>query len=127
MFIKTEDYELWNIVSKGPYVPITTIDGKVVKKTKYQYPQEDFVKLSKTYKGMHILYCGLDGNEYNHICACELAKEIWDKLVVTYEETSQVRETKINMFIHQYEPFKVQPDEAIKEMFTCITDITNNL
>ena len=43
---------------------------------------------------MHILYCGLDANEYNSICACESAKEIWDKLVVTYEGTGQVREPK---------------------------------
>jgi len=76
---------------------------------------------------MHILYCGLDANEYNRICACDSAKEIWDKLVVTYEGTSQVRETKINMFVHQYELFKTQPDETIKEMFTRFTDITNNL
>ena len=61
------------------------------------------------------------------ICICESAKEIWDKLVVIYEGTTQVRETKINMFVHQYELFKMQPDETIKEMFTCFTDITNNL
>ena len=76
---------------------------------------------------MHILYCGLDANEYNRISACESAKEIWDKLVVTYEGTSQVRETKINMLVHQYELFKMQPGETIKEMFTRFTDITNNL
>ena len=32
MFIKTEDYELWNIVTKGPYVPQIAIDGKSVTK-----------------------------------------------------------------------------------------------
>ena len=37
MFIKTEDYELWNIVTKGPYVPQITIDGKIVAKTENQY------------------------------------------------------------------------------------------
>ena len=61
------------------------------------------------------------------ICICESAKEIWDKLVMTYEGTSQVREMKINMFVHQYKLFKMQPDETIKEMFTRLTDITNNL
>jgi len=71
---------------------------------------------------MHILYCGLYANEYNLICACESAKEIWDKLVVTYEGTSQVRETKINMFVYQYKLFKMQPNETIEEMFTRFTD-----
>jgi len=28
IFVKTKDYELWNIVTEGPYVPMTTIDGK---------------------------------------------------------------------------------------------------
>ena len=45
MFIKTEDYELWNIVTKGPYVPQITIDGKTVAKIEDQYTQEDFARL----------------------------------------------------------------------------------
>jgi len=127
MFIKTEDYELWNIMTKGSYVLQITIVGKTTAKTEDQYSQEDFARLSKNCKAMHILYCGLDANEYNRICACESAKEIWDKLVVTYEGPSQVRETKINMFVHQYELFRMQPDETVKEMFIRFTDITNNL
>ena len=63
MFIKIEDYELWNIVTKGPYIPMKPIDAKVVKKTEEQYTQEDYSRLSKNYKAMHILYCGLDANE----------------------------------------------------------------
>ena len=37
MFIKIEDYELWNIVTKGLYLPTTIVDGKVVNKTEEQY------------------------------------------------------------------------------------------
>jgi len=33
MFIKIEDCELWNIVVKGPYIPKTTIGGKLTEKT----------------------------------------------------------------------------------------------
>ena len=36
MFIKTGDYEFKNTVPKGPYLPKTTVDGRLVKKTKYQ-------------------------------------------------------------------------------------------
>jgi len=53
---------------------MTTVDGKMVKKNEEQYTQEDFARLSKNYKVMHILYCGLDANEYNCICACESTK-----------------------------------------------------
>ena len=34
MFIKTKDYELSNIMTKGPYIPKTTIDGKSVMQIK---------------------------------------------------------------------------------------------
>jgi len=37
MFIKTEDYELWNIMTREPYVLQITIDGKTVTKTEEQY------------------------------------------------------------------------------------------
>jgi len=76
---------------------------------------------------MHILYCSLDTNEYNRICACESTEEIWDRLVVTYEGTSQVREIKINMFAHQYELFRMQQDKTTKEIFTRFVNITNSL
>jgi len=33
----------------------------------------------------------------------------------------------MNMYIHQYELFKMHSDESIKDMFTQFTDITNNL
>jgi len=67
IFIKIEDYELWNIVTKGSYVPLATIDEKVVEKTEDQYTQVDFVKLSKNYKDMNIWQVGGDirGNKSN--------------------------------------------------------------
>jgi len=114
-------------VTKGPYAPMTTIDGKSQLKTEEQYTQDDFAKLSKNFKAMNILYCGLNANEYNRTCSCETTNQIWDKLVATYEGTSQVKEKKINTLVRKYELFKMQPDESIKEMFTRFTDITNNL
>ena len=33
----------------------------------------------------------------------------------------------MNMFVHQYELFKMQAYESIKDLFTRFTDITNNL
>jgi len=72
----------------GPCIPKTTIDGKLVKKIEDQHTKEDFMRLLKNSKAMHILHCGLDANKHNRICACEATKEISDKLVVTYEGTS---------------------------------------
>ena len=59
--------------------------------------------------------------------SCETTKQIGDKLVVTYEGTSQVKETKISMLVHQYDLFKMRSNKSMTEMFTRFSDITNNL
>ena len=116
-------------MNNGPYtVPKIKNDKEEdIDKPKDQYTSTNWERLTKNSRAKHILYCGLDANEYNRISVCDAAKQIWNKLIATYEGTSQVRETKLNMFVHQYELFKMQDDESIKDIFTRFTNITNNL
>lgn len=58
-----------------------------------------------------MIHCTLDVNEYNKMLACSSAKKVWDKLEVTYEGTSQVKESKIDIFLRDYELFCMQPDK----------------
>ncbi|GAV90672.1 UBN2 domain-containing protein, partial [Cephalotus follicularis] len=46
---------------------------------------------------------------------------------VTYEGTSQFKEAKISMLIHEYEMFMMHENEDIKTMFTRFKNITNAL
>ena len=46
---------------------------------------------------------------------------------VIYEGTSEVRETKANMLVSEYEAFKMKPDESISEIFSRLTILTNGL
>ena len=65
--------------------------------------------------------------EFNRISSCVNAKEIWNKLVLTYERTSQVNEIKINILMEQYEMFKMKQNININGMFARFTLITNSL
>ncbi|KAK5775507.1 hypothetical protein PVK06_043404 [Gossypium arboreum] len=76
---------------------------------------------------MHTLFCTLDPNEYNRVSLCDNAKEIWDKLEVTYEGASRVKEPKISLLTLDYELFKVKPEEGINEMSNHFTHIINAL
>lgn len=42
-------------------------------------------------KAICSLYCALSPTEYNIISSCEIAKEVWDRLHVTYEGTDRVK------------------------------------
>ena len=76
---------------------------------------------------MNVLYLALDANEFNRISVYTSTKEIWDTLEVTHEGTNQVKKSKISMLVHKYELFKKKPNETITSIYTCFTDIINNL
>ena len=67
----------------------------------------------------------MDRNEYNRICQRKSAKEIWRLLEITHEGTNQVKESKINLLVHNYELFSMKENETIVEMITRFTDIVN--
>lgn len=47
-----------------------------MRKTKDEYNESDWKRISINAKAINILHCALDINEYNCISDCELAKEI---------------------------------------------------
>ncbi|XP_075096504.1 uncharacterized protein LOC142174582 [Nicotiana tabacum] len=52
---------------------------------------------------------------------------MWDKLEVTYEGTNKVKETHINMLVHDYELFSMKGGESIEEIFARISKIISDL
>ena len=67
----------------------------------------------------------MDRNEYNKICQCKSAKEIWRLFEITHEGTNQ--ESKINLLVYSYELFFMKDNETIVNMITRFTDIVNGL
>ena len=61
--------------------------------------QTDLENVSKNYKAMNILCCAFDPNEFDQVSACDTAQEMFDKLVMTYEGSSQVKEIKLNILL----------------------------
>ncbi|VFQ98819.1 unnamed protein product, partial [Cuscuta campestris] len=65
--------------------------------------------------------------DYRKISCCTTAKEMWDKLEVTYEGTDQVREAKIDFLTQEYEMFRMKEGEKIDDMFDRFSKIINDL
>ncbi len=126
-FVQSNDYAVWRVIINGPNIPMKVVNNVNVPKDENEWNDADILKIQVNAKAMNILHCSLDVNEYNRICCCESAKEIWDRLEITYEGTSQVKEDKISMLVHNYELFKMKTDETISEMFTRFTNIINGL
>ena len=102
-------------------------DDKDVLKNKKKMNQDDLNKVAKNYRAMNLLYCGLHPDEFEIISLCTSAKKLWEKLVVAYEGTSQAQETKMSIWLQQYELFAMQPNKGVNDIFIKFTIIVNNI
>ncbi|XP_057985376.1 spindle assembly checkpoint component MAD1-like [Hevea brasiliensis] len=112
-FIQSVDIEAWQRIVKGPEIPLKLHADGYRGKVEDEYNELDWKKVSLNAKALNILHCALDATEYNRISGCTSAKEVWDKLEVTYEGTNQVKESKANRLVREYELFEMKPGETI--------------
>ena len=127
-YIQAEDYELWMLIKNGPLVPYKILeDGKKVSKEPSEFDSEDYKKMEKNAKAKKLLYFGLGPDEYTRISECESAQAIWNALQVAHEGTSQVKQSRIELLMRQYELFDMGDRETVMDMYTRFTHITNEL
>ncbi|VFR01646.1 unnamed protein product [Cuscuta campestris] len=98
-----------------------------VPKTEDEFDAEDIKKVENYAKDINMLYCAVNPDDYRKISCCTTAKEMWDKLEVTYEGTDQVREAKIDFLTQEYEMFRMKEGEKINDMFDRFSKIINDL
>ena len=125
--IQAVNYHLQRVILKKPQIFLIRVNGIDIPKPEEDWDDNDMRMEELNAKVMNILYCALDSTEFNRISICTTAQKIWNKLEVTHEETSQVKSSKINLLVHNYELFKIDPNESISAMFTRFTNITNSL
>ncbi|KAL4285376.1 hypothetical protein GQ457_16G007040 [Hibiscus cannabinus] len=78
-FIKAKDFNLWDIVEDGLFVPTTS---------RSEWSVNDRKKMELNCKALHILFCALGPDVYVKVSSCGSAKEVWDKLEVIHEGTT---------------------------------------
>ena len=127
IYIQVVNYHLWRVIVNGPQILLVRVNGMDIPKPEEDWDDNDMKMGELNAKAMNVLYCALDSTEFNRISTYTTAQEIWNKLEVTHEETSQVKSSKINLLVHNYELFKMDPNESISAMFTRFTDIINGL
>ncbi|KAH9763962.1 Integrase catalytic domain-containing protein [Citrus sinensis] len=99
IYLQTLDYEIWEIVNDGPFMPLTKNEvGEDIPKPSRDWNEFEKRKASLNSKAMNALFCALDKKEFHRVSSCESANEIWHKLEVVYEGTNQVKEYKISRF-----------------------------
>ncbi|XVF04620.1 hypothetical protein REPUB_Repub05bG0099900 [Reevesia pubescens] len=101
VYIQACDMDMWDIVMEGPFVPTKKNKAnEVILKSKFEWIADDKAKVQVNFKVINTLHCALNLVGFNKLSMCINGKEIWDKMKVTHEETSQVKESKITLLFH---------------------------
>ena len=93
------------MITNGPHVPSKIVNNVSILKPKSEWEENDKWLAQLNVKAMNLLYCALSASEFNQIFIYTSTKEIWDILEITHEGANQVKESKINMLVHNYKLF----------------------
>ncbi|OMO55022.1 hypothetical protein CCACVL1_27438 [Corchorus capsularis] len=94
-FIKAYDYEVWDVIMDGPFVPTKSSNARRKKsaKARSELSMEEKRKVQVNFKAINVLHCALSQSDFDQISTCSNAKEIWEKLKKDYS-TPKVEASK---------------------------------
>jgi hypothetical protein len=78
---------------------------------------EEMIAVHFNNQATSILLSALNGNEYNRVMNVNVAKQIWDTLVLAHEGVDKVRKAKIDLMMAKLNRFVIVGDEGPQEMF----------
>ncbi|XP_070046876.1 uncharacterized protein [Nicotiana tomentosiformis] len=126
-YAKSYDVKVGRVIKKGNFPLPAAAQPPTDPEDIDEYTDEQMVVVQVNTKVRNLLYNAISGEEYEKISSCDTTKEMWDKLEVTYEGTSKVKETHINILVHDYELFQMKEGESIEEMFARFSKIISDL
>ena len=129
IFIEAIDLNIWEAIELGPHIP-TIVDvstSTTTQKPRDQWTEEDRRKIQYDLKAKNIITSALGIDEYFRVSNCTNAKDMWDTLQLTHEGTTDVKRSRINTLTHEYELFRMNPNENIHSLQKRFTHIVNHL
>ncbi|XP_070029579.1 uncharacterized protein [Nicotiana sylvestris] len=124
---KSYNVNVWRVIIKGNYPLPAAAQPLANPEDIDSYTNEQMTVVQVNNKARNMLYNAINGEEYEKISNCDIAKQMWDKLEVTYKGTNKVNETHIHMLVHDYELFQMKEGESIEEMFARFRKIISSL
>ena len=120
IFIQAIDYSIWEAIELGPFIPTIVNEStsetnvSALEKPRDQWFEEDRRKIQYNPKAKNIITSTLGIDEYFRVSNCSNAKEMWDTLQLTHEDTTDVERSRVNTLTHEYELFRMNTNENIQ-------------
>ena len=113
-YLQSLGTEVWDIIDTWYTFPSATpID--LAEKNKYE----------TNAKAVNTLLGCLSQSEFVKVMQYKSTKEIWDKIVLSYEGDEQVKRAKLQTLRIQYENLRMHNDESVANYFLRVDEIVN--
>jgi hypothetical protein len=87
--------------------------------------KDDKLEFSFNAKSMNAILNGLAEAEFVKVMHLGTAKEMWDKLISSYEGNEKVKDTKLQNYKIQFEQLKMMEDEIVGKYFLRVEEMVN--
>ena len=111
------------MTKEGYEAPTKENDGAKKAKRISKWNELEFVNLN--FKALSTRINGLTRMEFYKVMDITCAKELWDYIEITHKGTSEVKKSKINMLVKDFEILFIKSNEFINEFFNEFKEITN--
>jgi hypothetical protein len=105
--------DVWDVVDTGYVKPVVLAN------------KDDKLEFSFNAKAMNAILSGLAEAEFVKVMHLGTAKEMWDKLINSYEGNEKVKDAKLQTYRIQFEQLKMKEDETIGKYFLRIEEMVN--
>jgi hypothetical protein len=105
--------DVWDVVETGYVKPVVLAN------------KDDKLEFSFNAKAMNAILSGLAEEEFVKVMHLETAKEMWDKLISSYEGNEKVKDAKLQTYRVQFEQLKMKEDETVGKYFLRVEELVN--
>jgi hypothetical protein len=115
-YLQSLGADVWAIVEGGYQYPSTVPTDPTERKT-----------YETNAKAVNALLGSLTESEFVKVMQLNTTKDIWDKIILSYEGDAKVKSAKLQTLRIQYENLKMNNEESIANFFLRLDDIVNHM
>ena len=107
--------DVWYVVETGYVKPVVLAS------------RDDKLEFSFNANAMNAIMSGLAEAEFVKVMHLESMKQMWDKLVSSYEGNEKVKDAKLQTYRLKFEQLKMNEDETVSKYFLRIEQTVNSM
>jgi hypothetical protein len=112
-YIMALGVDVWDVVETG-YTKLVVLASK-----------DDKLEFSFNVKAMNAICNGLSEAEFVKVMHLDYSKEMWDKLVSSYEGNEKVKYAKLQTYRLKFEQLKMNEDKTVSKYFLRVEELVN--